>query len=799
MKLLSAHITGFGKIENKDYNFDEKLNEIISLNGSGKSTLASFIKVMFYGMDTAKETDKVFSERVHFYPFKGVKYGGNLTFIHDNKKYRVERTFDRKSQTKDTFNLYINENKESDTPLDLGKKLFGLDKASFEKIYFITSDKIELQTTTDINSKLNNDVNDIDVNLEKVLKKIKESKPKDQEIKDLKKEIKELETERTNLEEVGASLKDKYIKREELKQKIKEKEEQINEQLKVNLLIKDWEAYDEALKISISKKEDMESINKKYTPVIPSLTEVSQALDAITCLKTSDAIKTSDDLSPSEKEELEQLTNIYHDDVITDDDFHEVKEKIELVKAKKARLDYIDINDYKDIDPSELEKLNNLISEYKNSQNNKDNKKSKNTIYILLILLFTICLGVSIYFFTVNAIIGTIMTIVSVLLLLSTLFIYIKKMITKTDSKNSDTEKKIMAILAPLGFYHEDGVLVAYNNFLVKHNSYKENKDEINRLKNEISNLDIEILEFLNKYDKTNDNYSDRFDRIKDSYRKLKTLLDVKEKSLKKSKDLDEENSENIKVINEFKEKYNFNEVTDKLLDDIKNDITKISILNKDFEEYKNKAETIKKEKDLNDRPNLEYVDLEGITDDLNNERLKLSQIEREIKDDEDDVDGISQIDDDLARLSDELSNTERKKKILDGTYNLLKDAEQKQKDRFIAPIKDKFIAYSEIIRDVIGKDIFMDKDYKLTYNAYGEQRKIDHLSSGEVSLCALCFRLALLDNMIGSNDTFIIMDDPFVHLDNNNMDKVRILIQKLITDKQILYFTCNDSRKLIK
>jgi len=90
-----------------------------------------------------------------------------------------------------------------------------------------------------------------------------------------------------------------------------------------------------------------------------------------------------------------------------------------------------------------------------------------------------------------------------------------------------------------------------------------------------------------------------------------------------------------------------------------------------------------------------------------------------------------------------------------------------------------------------------MTKDFEINFERNGKPRSDKHLSSGQKSVCALCFRLALIKNMYKNVLPFIVLDDPFVHLDNNHLQKVKTLIEGLSKDMQILYFTCHESRDL--
>lgn len=91
-----------------------------------------------------------------------------------------------------------------------------------------------------------------------------------------------------------------------------------------------------------------------------------------------------------------------------------------------------------------------------------------------------------------------------------------------------------------------------------------------------------------------------------------------------------------------------------------------------------------------------------------------------------------------------------------------------------------------------------MDQNFNILFERNGENRSDRHLSAGQRSVCALCFRLALVNNMYENEKPFIIMDDPFVHLDENHMEKTRKTMKELSRENQIIYFSCHNSRKLL-
>lgn len=128
----------FGKLHQKDLDFSAGLNTISAGNGAGKSTLASFICVMFYGFDGERLHDDIRNERHRFSPWQDGVYGGSLTFSLDGKNWRIERTFGTKNGRTDTLAVYdadtsLRTERFGETP---GEIIFSVDRPSFEKTVF---------------------------------------------------------------------------------------------------------------------------------------------------------------------------------------------------------------------------------------------------------------------------------------------------------------------------------------------------------------------------------------------------------------------------------------------------------------------------------------------------------------------------------------------------------------------------------------------------------------------------------------------------------------------------------------
>ena len=223
MQLISCHVEGFGAIKCQDFAFDRSPAVFNFENGYGKSTLCAFISAMLYGFDTAKSNSQKFEDRVHYYPFDGGRFGGSLTFTEDGKTWRVERFFDKKSQTKDTFNLYIDDKPVARESDNIGEELLGVDRESFLRVVLMDSRDAYLGSTDGINERLGKfsggegdlALKDAIARLDGEAKKLK-VRGGGGEINRLAAEIAKKREKIENLSSIEAALDTLYKKREEL-------------------------------------------------------------------------------------------------------------------------------------------------------------------------------------------------------------------------------------------------------------------------------------------------------------------------------------------------------------------------------------------------------------------------------------------------------------------------------------------------------------------------------------------------------------------------------------------------------
>jgi hypothetical protein len=90
-----------------------------------------------------------------------------------------------------------------------------------------------------------------------------------------------------------------------------------------------------------------------------------------------------------------------------------------------------------------------------------------------------------------------------------------------------------------------------------------------------------------------------------------------------------------------------------------------------------------------------------------------------------------------------------------------------------------------------------VDANIEVKLKEQGELRETKWLSAGYQDLVGICMRFALVDAMYPEEKPFLILDDPFVNLDEEKMERGNELLNQISKVYQILYFTCNASREV--
>lgn len=848
MKILSCYIANFGCIKNKEYKFNEHLNAFCEDNGQGKSTLAAFIKAMFYGLP--KSSNKSF-DREHYIPFDNIEASGNILFVYNNKEYKIERTF-FKNIKDDDIKIYENGKINNDLLPTPGEIIFGLDLESFNRTMFIYSNDLEINSTDNINSKMSHyvedstfDLNEVIDKLDKYKKKLKPSRLADEKglISDVTNTINRKNDQLNNLYSIKSNLDNKYKSLNDLNNEINELNDQLSKAASINEIINNWNRYDEYNEQIDNEKKEIEHFKNKYPYNMPNDEELKINENNLNEMNNINTKKSSIDLTQLEKDKLIKYSSLFKEipskDTISEytsfiNDYYQKKNyKIEELNQNEIIIYNKYIN--KNIDDSIFDQLNDFKNEYVETKKQFDQtpnyiikktletkkKKSYLPLILLIISILIIILGIGLGF------INNLLFIISgigLILLFGTGFIYLKNQINdkqlyiNEEIPNIEKEKlnkklnliinKIDTIIMQYGFSSSlnESVDVALTLFKNEYDRYKEIKDKYNKIINQKENnqKDINFLEekiksFLNQYNFQETNYSLALQNLIASINEYQNLKNKKENIDNIINELDNKYSSIKDNLDKFISKYHIDQDVKSYIDTVRVDKGVLDKNNTNLNNLMNNLNNFVEEKKLYNRPeNIEKIDTNTITKQLSEKNELLSRKKDEIANDELEIEKIDIYNNEIIELKEKLQELKYKYKIVDETIKSIKEAEETLKHKYIEPMLNKFNQYSSMLGKIINKEINMDSDYNLSVIHNGKEKNYRHLSSGQLSLCALCYRLAIIDNIFKEDKPFIIMDDIFVNLDENNLIKAIELLKKLSNQRQIIYFTCHESRNII-
>lgn len=266
MQIKNLKINGFGKLKDKQIDFNNEINVVHGKNEAGKSTVLKFITGMFYGLSKNKNGQNI-PDSEKYEPWNAEEFSGRISYELDNgSKYEVYRDFKKKNPK------IFNENLE-----DISKE-FNIDKTKGSQFFYdqieieediFNSSIITKQAEVKLNEKEQNgliqkisnilgtgeDNSSYTQVVNKLKKKLNDevgtSNTKEKPINIVENRIAELENTKKELLSYEDSKFDIDNKIEEIKYQINKKSEELNQLRQANLK-----------KESLKEKENLIAINE---------------------------------------------------------------------------------------------------------------------------------------------------------------------------------------------------------------------------------------------------------------------------------------------------------------------------------------------------------------------------------------------------------------------------------------------------------------------------------------------------------------------------------------------------------
>ena len=111
--------------------------------------------------------------------------------------------------------------------------------------------------------------------------------------------------------------------------------------------------------------------------------------------------------------------------------------------------------------------------------------------------------------------------------------------------------------------------------------------------------------------------------------------------------------------------------------------------------------------------------------------------------------------------------------------------------------MQEAFCAYAKACGFDDKTEFVVDSELDVKIREHGKSRELDYYSRGMREMIELCARLSLIDVMFEDEKPFLVLDDPFANLDDDNFSLVAALMRSVAEKYQIIYTYCHSSRAI--
>ncbi len=744
MKINSIYISAFGGVKDLKLDLNDSFNVIYGENEHGKTTVMSFIKMMFYGSDRAKN-DLAKSPRKKYTPWDNSQMAGSIDFEKDGKNYRLERIFGDSNSTDKVTLINTDLGTRENVSADIGTKLLGLSAAAFERSIFIGQfgfPENNANAEGEINSKLSNLAltGEEDASFDEVYKRLEKAKLS------LASKSGRAGAYDKNLATLKA-LNETLLKANETQQKINAGKEKAKE------IVAEIEALQKnanELKVKIDKEQDFRNAEK-----LRELLKLKAELDKITASLTLESGTVIDEMF------LKKID-------FSISKINGVKGKIEALenenKVIKQGLDLaLDPQKASPEKSAELEskikvleeKQAKLKAQYTETEKAVNDKKAPSIILLILGIIFALGGAVlttySLYIGAGVAVVGIALIAVYVA---STVANGSKKKELENSLLNLKLELNELMTAIALEKSSLNAITTALNSNAAmienQQNHLKENTQKINELLNEKAIYDNDLVTLLgNTFNAT----------------EVDTLL--------------EELRQKAGLQKEIKQKINY----------IIKDVGNIS--------YEVAAEKIKEAESYGADNNFDAIKQEytSLLDQITTKKTDATAILTEIKAAEKVMENPESLKTQIADLTAKTESQAQYINDLDLAMTVLSESFGEVRRSYGSVLDNKT---AQIFSGITGgkyQSLNVSKSFDITVqkaDSFGSH-ELGYLSSGTVDQAYLSLRLALNKLMTDGEDSLpVLLDDSLTQFDDNRQKIALEYLKEYSKENQIIMFTCH-------
>ena len=759
MKLCSLYIENFGCLSGFSLDFETGLTTLNRPNGFGKTTLAEFIRAMFYGFPRkAKTIEK--SKRQKYTPWGGGRCGGNLIFEQDGQRYRIERTFGStpKSDTFQLIDLVTNRKSNRYSP-EIGIELFGIDSDSFERsVYLPQLQEDENLTTASIQAKLTNLVEDSgDVgNFDKAFASLRAQRSAlipyrgnsgtvaetAAQITQLQLQLDRAEHQQEQWRHMQAASMETRQELEQAKAALDQLQRKLTAASEAAAYMVQRDRYEHLRQEYGRTEAQIKRLETDYPSGFPELSELSVA--------------------EQKADKLAALKNLTDSDAAA----RKLPAQEELDSCRKSCEEFAAVGQELRTAEVSFTALAQKEREYLATPPEMTGAAAVITVGVLSVL----ALIIGAVLMVMNQLLaGSIALGIGVLAALATCVLTIsrKKRLTahqaqrkqESDRRMAEAQQHLTMLrrhYEQLGmqiaqFFKECGMDVAPQQFLA---ALALLEDQLQRFR-QIRQQEVEIVGyrkelemFLARFEQRTADFRTHLRKMRDDLREISALKNRRRELAERLSQLEREYPDIASVPHVA--------------------VEDLHDLHQREQQLRGRAAELT-ETLLQQKQEMQYLQ---------------SQTAR-----------IPSLREELERLRNQLAEDREKVRILDETMDFLQQARERLSVSYMDTIRSRFLWYMTRLEGAGGEPYLIDTDLQVYPERMGQTRELAYFSAGQTDLVMLCMRLALVDALFREENMFVILDDPFVNLDDAHTEQALKLLRGFAQNRQILYLTCHSSR----
>ena len=587
---------------------------------------------------------------------------------------------------------------------------------------------------------------------------------------------------------------------------------------KLDALIRSYTTVESNIKtgaITQTEKDQYEALRNYFIGDTPPTKEQIES-----CLKTDSEYKqfkqdeNEKKLSESESTEFNTLKPVFENSDISAEKINENIARVSEVQNIK----------------NEVAKLDSELQSKRLELKLATQTKSKNLKRIVFLLVAAFCILGAATAFVLKAILP-----ISAGLLAVGLISFVAGLVTKSkrqdfsniEAEISVLENKIEALrtnctakennykifISQYGKTEEGSELVALTNISVNFNRYatllKKNDDYtgwLNRQEKKPEYYENTLRVFVKRYCKTDD-ISSIPSEIQVLTEKLNRLAEL-EKKINSDSQNNQMKQEQKEKLNSVLSQYNVDKLFSfaEQVQDVHNKLNDI----KNADELI--ASTLQKVKTFEDSPDNDVEafetlskpeksaeslreELSAIAEQITAENKTVADYQKIINDNLTFTEKKEDIETEIERFEIEKKEKQAEYEILQKTQQLLSQAKECLNANYSDPMKEGFEKYVTMLDSKLN--LAIDTDLQVSVDDGGKYHESAALSEGYKDLVNFCSRMALIDALFKNEKPPIILNDPFVNLDDDKVPRALQLIKDMAKEKQVLYFACHKSRAI--